>query len=310
MLAKQITHHKKSKFQFAAHPWISLITVWVIFVTVLILVILAANQAGIPGDTPWRPLITPTAAHILVLFCIIPFVFQLPHGKASLKKYLDDIRLSRIRPFLLLLILGITTSLIMLLVLASNSFIFRLSQGLPINIAFLRRAIDLKNDLPPASLGYINAFPAIFEEVLWRGVMLVLFMKHYSARKSIVITSIGFGVCHLINLIFGGDPAFIIRQIIFGTALGFFYGFLVLRTNSLLPAMLFHYLVNWFIGSFTHYFQHAAPAGTQILYTLFTLPCAAIVLILYVKFFCKRWIPEPTDWKSNLTRSNNYENNK
>jgi hypothetical protein len=137
------------------------------------------------------------------------------------------------------------------------------------------------------------SFPAIFEEVSWRGVILVLFMKKYSVNKSILITALGFGLLHFINLIFGGDPSFVIQQVIFGTALGFFYGYLVLRSDSLMPAMLFHYLVNMFIGSFTIYFQRNAPAGTQILYSLVNLPLAVTILILWVKYFCNRWIPRP-----------------
>jgi membrane protease YdiL (CAAX protease family) len=264
---------------------------------VLILVASIATSLGVPGDAPYRPLITPTLAHILVLFWITPFVLHLPNGKTTFRKYLDDIRLSHVRPFLPLLILGVSSSLIILLVLSANSFIYRLVQGFPIQFTFIRRAIDLSGDLPPQSLSWIVAFPSIFEEVSWRGVMLVLFMKKYPPRKSILITALGFGSFHLLNLLGGVEPDFVIRQVIFGSALGFFYGYLVLRTDSLMPAMLFHFLVNMFIGSFTHYFQRYAPASTQILYTLINLPVATLILIAWVKVFCQRWIPKPANWQ-------------
>jgi membrane protease YdiL (CAAX protease family) len=155
--------------------------------------------------------------------------------------------------------------------------------------------IDLKLDLPPHSWSFLIAFPAIFEEISWRGVMLVLFMKKYSASTSIMITAFGFGVFHLLNLLGGGPTEFVLRQVIFGTALGFFYGYLVLRTDSLMPAMIFHYLVNMFIGSFTHYFQHYASEETQIFYTLIIMPIGTLILIGWVKIYCKRWIHRPTN---------------
>jgi membrane protease YdiL (CAAX protease family) len=297
MLTEKIHIQEKTRFCLSDHPWISLAALWVTGILVLILVAAAANVLGVPGEAAYRPLITPTLAHILVLFLIVPFVFHLPNGKTTFHKYVADIRLSHIRLFFPLLVLGISSSLILLLLLAVNSFVYRLIQGLPLDLAFLHQMINLHIDLPPQSLSYIVSFPAIFEEVSWRGVMLVLFMKKYSARKSILITALGFGSLHLLNLLGGVEPEFAIRQVIFGSALGFFYGYLVLRSDSLMPAMLFHFLVNMFIGSFTHYFQLYAPAGTQILYTLINLPIATTILTVWAKAFCKRWIPSPANWQ-------------
>lgn len=293
---------EKTRFRLSDHPWISLVALWVVGLSVLILIAIIANQIGVPENAPYRPLITPTLAHILVLFVIVPLVLRLPNGKTTFRQYLDDIQLSHIRPFLPLLILGISSSLIMLLVLAVNSIEFRITQGFPLNPAFLGRVINLPANLPPKSLSYIKAFPAIFEEISWRGVILVLFLKKYSVKKSILITALGFGLLHFINLIFGGDPSFVIQQIIFGSALGFFYGYLVLRSDSLMPAMLFHYLVNLFIGSFTIYFQRYAPGETQILYSIVNLTLAVSILILWVKFFCSRWFPRPAGWKPIVLR--------
>jgi len=297
MITDEVHTQGKIRICFSDHPWISLAALWIVSLLVLILFVIATNQVGVPEDAPSRPLIAPTPAYILVLFIIVPFVLRLPNGKTTFRQYLDDIRLSHIHPFIPLLILGISSSLIMLLVLSGSSLVFRLTQGLQLNPAFLGRVINLRANLPPQSLSYIKAFPAIFEEVSWRGVMLFLFMKKYSVKKSILITALGFGVFHFLNLLGGVEPDFVIQQVIFSSFAGIFYGYLVLRSDSLMPAMLFHYLVNMFIGSFTHYLQHYAPAGTQILYSLINLPCAVIILILWVKYFCSRWIPRPTNLK-------------
>jgi membrane protease YdiL (CAAX protease family) len=297
MYVEDIHQQEKKRFHFSDHPWISLITLCGILILLLLLFEIAAYLIGVSENAPYRPLIIPTLPYLLVFFVISPYVLQLPNGKITFRKYLDDIRLSRMQPFIPLLILGVSCSLIMLLALAANSFIYRIAQGLPIDPGFLRRVIDLQVNLPPESLSYVVSFPSIFEEIFWRGVMLVLFLKMYSAKKSILITALGFGFLHLVNLVGGVDPDFVVGQVFLGSALGFFYGYLVLRSDSLMPAMLFHFLVNMFISSFTIYFQRYAAAGTSILYSLMNLPLAVTILILWVRFFCDRWIPRPTNLK-------------
>jgi len=280
---------KKRKFQLYKHPWLAMMIELVVGVSVLNLVVAGANLVGVPGNAPWRALITPGLAHVLVLFIIVPFVLKLPSGKQSYREYLADIKLTNLKPFFPLLIMGLSCSLLALLSLATQSVAFRFSQDLPVSWDFLSRMIPVKNDLPP-STGYITAFPSIFEEITWRGVFLVLFNRKYSAKKSILVTGLGFSLFHLVNLLFGIDPAFILRQVIFSAGLGIFYGVLVLRTNSLLPALLFHYLVNMFIGSFTSYFQRYAPENTQILYLLINIPITTFLLITWVRFICQKWI--------------------
>lgn len=287
----------KQRFQLADHPWLSLAALWCSGILVFILVAAAANLVGVPGDAPYRPLITPTLAHIIVLFIITPFVFQLPNGRTTFRKYLFDIRLSRVQPFFPLLILGVSSSVILLLFLAANSLIYRIIQGFPINPTFLRNVIDLRVDLPPHSLSYVNSFPAIFEEVLWRGIMMFVFLRRYSAKQSIIMTAFGFGLFHFINLLGDVEPSFVIQQVILGSALGLFYGYLVLRTNSLMPAMLFHYLVNMFIGSFIRYMAYA-PYEIKTAYLALNLLVSVPLLILWVKFFSKRWIPKAMGFQS------------
>lgn len=295
MIADKTKQKEKVTYYFSKHPWISMATMIFTGILILISIILIANQIQIPNDAPYRPLVTTTLGHILVLFFITPFWFKLPNGKTTLRQYVKDIRLSRIYPFIPLLLLGFTCSLILLLILSANSLIFRVTQGLPLTENFLYQMIDLKKDLPPASMSYIIAFPSIFEEVLWRGVLLALFLKYYSEKKSIIITALGFGLLHFINLLGDSNPDFVIRQVIFASSLGVFYGYMVLKTNSLMPAMLFHYLVNMFIGSFTWYFQRNAPAQTQIIYCAISIFLAVPILILWVKFFYKRYISPKLD---------------
>jgi membrane protease YdiL (CAAX protease family) len=105
-----------------------------------------------------------------------------------------------------------------------------------------------------------------------------------------MITALTFGLFHLVNLLFGGDPVFVLRQVIFGCGAGIFYAGMVIRTNSLLPAMIFHYLVNIFMGSAGKYFlTYATPVEGTIFWTINV--CIMVpVLTVYVRIFSSRML--------------------
>jgi membrane protease YdiL (CAAX protease family) len=280
----------RAPFRFDEHPWVALLVSILVFVIALLAAAVLAALAGIPADAPYRIFLQPILPYLIVYYLIVPFTFRLPYGERSLRRYLDAIRLSRLRPFVPLLVLGISSALIMLLASSLTSILYRLGQGLPITRYFLRGLIDLGKSLPPHSLGYILTLPCIFEEPMWRGVYLRLFGKHYSRRTTILITALGFGSLHLLNLLGGGDTTFVLTQVLWGSALGVFYGYLVFRVDSLLPAMVFHYLVNLFIGSFNGYLQSSAAPMIIMLYSLLGVCVAVPLLVLWVRFYASRWL--------------------
>ena len=80
-------------------------------------------------------------------------------------------------------------------------------------------------------------------------------------------------------------------QVAWATTLGLFYGFVVVRSDSLLPAMVVHYLGNLFVGSFNAYLQANASVPTQVLYGIsFTFGVLPTVLMsLWVILFMALW---------------------
>jgi len=287
MTAPTIT---KDKYRFSDHPWVSYFHQSLLLILAILITAAVINSLGVPQEAPWRHLIVPTIPHLVILFVIAPFVLQIPYEGRSFAQYLRDIRLSNIQPLVPLLLLGISCTLIMLLSIFGTSILFRISQGGSLNGVFLRNLVhNLNRDLPPRSLSYVVTFPAIFEEV-GRGIWLALFRKKYSEKMTIVITGLTFGFFHFINLIGGNDPVFVIRQVIFGCFVGLFYGFLVLRVNSLLPAMIFHYLVNVMMGSCGWYLSHSGSSVDQVLFGILNMVVVTPVLILWVKFFAEKWV--------------------
>ncbi len=282
---------RQSRRQLADHPILAMFVMIVIWILLILLIGSAAGWVGVPEDFVYWPLIQPTLAHIVTLFFIAPFILRIPGGRTSFRQYLRDIHLSRLRPLLPLLFLGISTALIMLLASAGTSVAYRIVQGLRFHARFWGNLIDLSANLSPRSLSYVNTFPCIFEEIAWRGVMLTLFRRHMSDRKAILLSAVGFGFLHFFNLIDGAPLAWVLGQSLWGSVYGLFYGYMVVRVESLLPAMVFHYLVNLLISSFDGYLQHTAPLETMVLITFLSAIIVVPLLILWVRAFSLRWIP-------------------
>ena len=112
------------RFRLFEHPWLAMVIEILVFIITLVVVIAGANIVGVPGDAPYRPLITPTLAHILTMFLIVPFILKLPSGKQCFKGYLTEIRLINLKPFFPLLILGLSCSLLALLFLSMQKTCF------------------------------------------------------------------------------------------------------------------------------------------------------------------------------------------
>jgi uncharacterized protein len=73
----------------------------------------------------------------------------------------------------------------------------------------------------------------IVEEVLFRGLILRGYLKHHSVRKSLIISSLLFGIAHF-------NPWQFVTAVIIGVVLGWLYE----RTDSIVPAVYAHALNN------------------------------------------------------------------
>lgn len=91
------------------------------------------------------------------------------------------------------------------------------------------------------------------EEYMFRGLLQPLFLKKYGSRKngifiSILLTSVFFGVFHLLNLFKNENVEQVLIQVVFAMFIGFFFGVLVLKTNKLIPVVITHGLINFFFS--------------------------------------------------------------
>lgn len=91
------------------------------------------------------------------------------------------------------------------------------SQDVPLGLALLAGAIA----------------PAICEELAFRGFILTGWQKSYRNWAAIVVSSFAFGIIHMIP-----------QQVFNAILLGLVIGLLAVRSGSLLPGVLFHFLFN------------------------------------------------------------------
>jgi membrane protease YdiL (CAAX protease family) len=181
--------------------------------------------------------------------------------------------------------------LIQVLCQIGGVLVYRASKDLPITWVFIRYTFNLASFLPSGSWNWLEPFPSIFEEVAFRGVVLSVFLLRYSKPKAILYSSIGFGAMHLLNLTGGKEPFWVLGQVAWSIIFGLFYGVLVLKANSLWPAMLVHYLGNLFIAPLTAYLQNSASMQTQTMYGIifFFGFIPTTLMILWILLFTKIW---------------------
>jgi membrane protease YdiL (CAAX protease family) len=111
----------------------------------------------------------------------------------------------------------------------------------------MRYAFVITNELPPNSSSWFFSFRSVTEEIAFRGVILVMFLRFYNQPKAIMFSALGFGAIHLGNMLYGGDPTWVVSMALWTAFLGLFYGYVTLKSDSLLPAMMVHYLANLFV---------------------------------------------------------------
>ena len=279
-------------FQLVQHPWLAVLIV--ILAEALCPTVFAIIVVGLfkqPQDAPLTGFIVTLLGHITALFILVPFVLKLPGGTRSFSDYADAIRLSHVQPFLRLLLLGLSCYLVLALCQASGVLVYRAFEGKLVTGAFIRKVFDLSGELPPKSPSWWVSLPSVLEEVAFRGVVLSLFLSKYPKRPAILFAALGFGAMHILNLASGREPVWVLGQVVWATILGLFYGVVVLKSNSLWPAMVVHYLGNLFVGSLTGYLQTSASVQTQVVYGVtFTFGIIPTTLmILWALLFTKLW---------------------
>jgi sodium transport system permease protein len=92
---------------------------------------------------------------------------------------------------------------------------------------------------PAVAVLVFALIPAISEEVAFRGLILSALEQQHRARSAILLSALMFGFLHVLLSLF--------QQLFNATLLGIVLGLLAVRSRSILPGVVFHFLNNAFV---------------------------------------------------------------
>ena len=142
-----------------------------------------------------------------------------------------------------------------------------------VNIWF---GMQLSQPLPEALL-YVGSMLCVgfLEEVIFRG-FLFRAMEKSSLRAAIIVSSVTFGIGHIINLLSGAELLSTLCQIVSAAAFGFLFVVIFYRGQSLWPCILTHSAIN----GLSVFYNEAAATPTQTIFVSLFLCAGAIVYTL------------------------------
>ena len=119
------------------------------------------------------------------------------------------------------------------------------------------------------------------EEVIFRGFLFKAMAKN-NLKSAVIVSSVTFGIGHLVNLFNGSgmDLANNLCQIIYAVAVGFLFVTIFYYSGSLLPCIITHSAINT-LNTFAN--EAALTAERQIIYTLVTTVLAVAYTLILTK---------------------------
>lgn len=235
------------------------------------------------------------ASLIFLLLFIIPIGMKLPSKTNSFSEYIKEIGISKFKPLGKNILLGVG----IFIIYASIAFFGGTLFGEFIFIPEL--LFGNPNPTLPGLLSFgwfiwiIMLRPGIWEEVTFRGVNIPLLSNKKSQLTTIVLSGILFGLAHSFNvidtLIAGGDPINTVYQVIYASFIGFSTGYVFIKTKSLIPCIIFHYLFDT-VGTLIINFNIINPlaAGMYLFFFIGVIP--SFLNIYFVKLVSPLWNKE------------------
>ena len=90
------------------------------------------------------------------------------------------------------------------------------------------------------------AFVGFAEEMIFRGFLFKAMLKDGSVITAVIVSSVTFGLGHIVNLFTGHELAETLMQVVFAVAYGFLVTMAFYKSGSLIPCILSHSLFDIF----------------------------------------------------------------
>lgn len=81
------------------------------------------------------------------------------------------------------------------------------------------------------------------EEIIFRGFLFKAMCKT-NVKRAVIISSVTFGIGHIVNLLSGAEVFSTLMQIVYAVALGFLFTIVFMRSGSLIPCIATHSAIN------------------------------------------------------------------
>ena len=103
------------------------------------------------------------------------------------------------------------------------------------------------NNAPTEILFYILSMLCIgfLEEIIFRGFLYQMMVKD-SEKSAIIVTTLTFGIGHIINIFNGADLIPTLFQVCYAISIGFLFVTILRKSKSLWPCIITHSLTNAF----------------------------------------------------------------
>lgn len=107
--------------------------------------------------------------------------------------------------------------------------------------------VAVKYPLPGQIFAMVSmALVGFCEELIFRGFLFKAMLKDGDAKMAVIVSSVTFGLGHILNLFTGHEFAETLMQVAFAVAYGFLVTMAFYKSGSLLPCILSHSLTDVF----------------------------------------------------------------
>ena len=230
--------------------------IWFTVVWIIAYVVLASIGDNISADIGIIKIVT---LPILIILSVIVFIFVKKNGLSE-KYGLCKSKISASKMLFYIPLIVLMT--------------INLWRGVAMNVSPLESLLRVLSML---CVGFL-------EEMIFRGFLFNAMVKD-GVKSAIIVSSVTFGIGHIVNLINGSGAELLpnILQVIYAVAIGFAFVMIYYKTKSLLPCIVTHCLVNA-----TNTFANEATATSQSI----IIKCAIITIIaggyaLYITLMVK-----------------------
>lgn len=146
------------------------------------------------------------------------------------------------------------------------------------------------------------AFVGFAEELIFRGFLFKAMLKERSVKTAVIVSSVTFGIGHILNLFTGHELAETLMQVVFAVAYGFLVTLTFYKSGSLIPCILSH--------SFFDMFAEFAPQDVSPVLNWAGHGVMVLLTVLYCLYLIKRVETPPVNriGRQNTETDNENEN--